>query len=114
MTDVIIRRGLSEAFPLSGDSGIRVSKSARSITSGLHGREADGAVASRGRGRFPVFERFHKGLHEGEQVVLNPILSEVEQHTSEESPLASEPTLAAADLAAVAAAEPVRDIAATR
>ena len=33
------------------------------------------------------------GLHEGEQVVLNPVLSEVEQDTNEETPLVSEAAL---------------------
>ena len=55
-----------------------------------------------------------EGLHEGEQVVLNPILSVVEQDTTEESPLVSEPTLGDDDLAEVASAEPVREIAASQ
>ena len=55
-----------------------------------------------------------EGLHEGEQVVLNPILSEVEQDTSEESPLVSEPTLADEDLPQVVSFEPVRGFAASR
>jgi HlyD family secretion protein len=45
------------------------------------------------------------GLHEGEQVVLNPILSEVQQDTSEESPLVSEATFSED------APEPVRTVA---
>lgn len=55
-----------------------------------------------------------EGLHEGEEVVLNPILSEVEQDTTEESPLASEPTLADISLPELATAEPARDIEASR
>ena len=55
-----------------------------------------------------------EGLHEGEQVVLNPVLSEVEQDTSEESPLVFEPTLADDDLPDMAAAEPGRNTPAMR
>jgi HlyD family secretion protein len=55
-----------------------------------------------------------KGLNEGEQVVLNPIPSEVEKDTSEDSPLVSEPTLADNDLPALVTAEPAREIAVSR
>ena len=34
-----------------------------------------------------------RGLHEGEQVVLNPVLAQVQEDTSEETPLVSESTL---------------------
>ena len=35
---------------------------------------------------------FTEGLREGEQVVLKPVLAEVEQDTNEETPLVSETT----------------------
>jgi HlyD family secretion protein len=38
------------------------------------------------------FLEISEGLHEGEQVVLKPVLSEVEQDTNEETPLVSEAT----------------------
>ena len=37
---------------------------------------------------------FTEGLREGEQVVLKPVLAEVEQDTNEETPLVSEATFA--------------------
>jgi len=51
------------------------------------------------------------GLHEGEQVVLEPVLSEVEQDTNEETPLVSEATFSEEDADAPAAA-PTRQVAA--
>jgi HlyD family secretion protein len=36
----------------------------------------------------------NEGLHEGEEVVLNPVVSEVEQDTTDETLLVSEPKLA--------------------
>jgi hypothetical protein len=45
------------------------------------------------------------GLHEGEEVVLNPIPSEVQQDTSEETPLVSEATFSEEE------PEPVRTVA---
>jgi HlyD family secretion protein len=52
-----------------------------------------------------------EGLHEGEQVVLNPIHSEVEQDTTDDTPLLPESRLAADDAAEVAAV-PTRELAA--
>ena len=43
------------------------------------------------------FLEISEGLHEGEQVVLKPVLSEVEQDTNEETPLVSEADLNRAD-----------------
>jgi HlyD family secretion protein len=49
-----------------------------------------------------------EGLHEGEQVVLNPVLSEVQLDISEETPLAAETTFSEESLAA---SEPVQQVA---
>jgi multidrug efflux pump subunit AcrA (membrane-fusion protein) len=51
------------------------------------------------------FLEISEGLREGEQVVLRPVLSEVEQDTNEESPLVSEATFSEL-IAAATAPEP--------
>ncbi len=66
-----------------------------------------------GEGTEDFLEISH-GLHEGEQVVLNPSLSDVQDDISEETPLAAETTLSAAETtlskAGLAAIEPGRQV----
>ncbi|MGA8350276.1 MAG: hypothetical protein WB773_20970 [Isosphaeraceae bacterium] len=52
---------------------------------------------------------FTEGLREGEQVVLKPVLAEVEQDTNEETPLVSEATLAE-EIADATAPVPARQV----
>jgi HlyD family secretion protein len=63
-----------------------------------------------GEGTLDLLE-ISDGLHEGEQVVLNPILSDVEQDTTDDTPLLSESKFAA-DEAEEVAVVPAREVAA--
>ena len=58
-----------------------------------------------GEGTEDFLEISH-GLHEGEQVVLNPSLSDVQDDISEETPLAAETTLSAGRFLAASRARP--------